>query len=68
MRVRTGVRFPSAPLMEMLGNTMFWAFVCPITNTNKKYPFHIELDERTHTIDAAAELGYGTKEYDLIEV
>ena len=25
------------------------AFVCPITNTNKKHPFHIELDERTQT-------------------
>lgn len=23
--------------------------VCPITNTNKKHPFHIELDERTQT-------------------
>jgi mRNA interferase MazF len=25
------------------------ALVCPITNTNKKHPFHIELDERTET-------------------
>ena len=23
--------------------------VCPITNTNKKHPFHIELDERVQT-------------------
>lgn len=23
--------------------------VCPITNTNKKHPFHIELDDRTIT-------------------
>lgn len=23
--------------------------VCPITNRNKKHPFHIELDERTET-------------------
>lgn len=23
--------------------------VCPITNTNKKHPFHIELDDRTKT-------------------
>ena len=23
--------------------------VCPITNTNKRHPFHIELDERTET-------------------
>ena len=25
------------------------AFVCPITNTNKKHPFHVELDGRTQT-------------------
>ena len=25
------------------------ALVCPITNTNKKHPFHIELDNRTQT-------------------
>ena len=25
------------------------AIVCPITNTNKKHPFHVELDERTQT-------------------
>lgn len=25
------------------------ALVCPITNTNKKHPFHIELDQRTQT-------------------
>ena len=25
------------------------ALVCPITNTNKKHPFHIEMDERTQT-------------------
>jgi len=25
------------------------AMVCPVTNTNKKYPFHIELDARTKT-------------------
>ena len=25
------------------------ALVCPITNTNKKHPFHIELDKRTQT-------------------
>lgn len=28
------------------------AFVCPITNTNKKHPFHIELDGRTQTTGA----------------
>jgi mRNA interferase MazF len=25
------------------------ALVCPITNTNKRHPFHIELDNRTDT-------------------
>lgn len=25
------------------------AIVCPITNTNKKFPLHIELDDRTKT-------------------
>ena len=25
------------------------AFVCPITNTNRKHPFHIELNEQTKT-------------------
>jgi mRNA interferase MazF len=25
------------------------ALVCPITNTNKNHPFHIELDKRTNT-------------------
>lgn len=25
------------------------ALVCPITNTNKKHPFHVELDGRTET-------------------
>lgn len=25
------------------------AMVCPITNTNKKYPLHVELDDRTIT-------------------
>lgn len=25
------------------------ALVCPITNTNKHHPFHIELDDRTQT-------------------
>lgn len=25
------------------------ALVCPVTNTNNKHPFHIELDERSQT-------------------
>ena len=27
------------------------ALVCPMTNTNKKHPFHIALDGRTQTTD-----------------
>lgn len=34
---------------DFLNNHSALAFVCPITNTNKKHPFHIELDERTQT-------------------
>ncbi len=34
---------------DVLNNHSALAFVCPITNTNKKHPFHIELDERTRT-------------------
>ena len=34
---------------DFLNHHSSLAFVCPITNTNKKHPFHIELDDRTHT-------------------
>lgn len=34
---------------EILNRHSSLALVCPITNTNKKHPFHIELDERTTT-------------------
>lgn len=38
----------------VISNNMFNRFskmlmVCPITNTNKKHPFHVELDSRTKT-------------------
>ena len=34
---------------DILNNHSSVALVCPITNTNKKHPFHIELDQRTRT-------------------
>lgn len=34
---------------DILNQHSSMALVCPITNTNKKHPFHIELDERTKT-------------------
>ena len=34
---------------DILNHHSSLAFVCPITNTNKKHPFHLELDERTQT-------------------
>ena len=34
---------------DILNHHCSLAFVCPITNTNKKHPFHIELDERMQT-------------------
>ena len=34
---------------DILNQHSSLALVCPITNTNKKHPFHIELDERTQT-------------------
>ena len=34
---------------DILNQHSAMALVCPITNTNKKHPFHVELDERTET-------------------
>lgn len=34
---------------DVLNQHSSLALVCPITNTNKKHPFHVELDERTQT-------------------
>ena len=34
---------------DILNHHSSMALVCPITNTNKKHPFHIELDDRTKT-------------------
>lgn len=34
---------------DVLNHHSSLALVCPITNTNKRHPFHIELDRRTQT-------------------
>lgn len=34
---------------DVLNHHSSLARVCPITNTNKRHPFHIELDGRTQT-------------------
>ena len=48
------------------------AIVCPITNTNKEYPFHVKLDERTKTTgvilsDQARTLDIKARNYEFIE-
>ena len=48
------------------------AIVCPITNTNKEYPFHIKLDKRTKTTgvilsDQARTLDIKARNYEFIE-
>ena len=48
------------------------AIVCPITNTNKEYPFHIKLDKRTKTTgviycDQARTLDIKVRNYKFIE-
>jgi len=48
------------------------AIVCPITNTNKKHPFHIKLDKRTKTTgavlsDQARTLDINARNYEFIE-
>lgn len=43
-------RRPSLVLSnDILNQHSSLVLVCPITNTNKKHPFHIELDGRTQT-------------------
>ena len=48
------------------------AIVCPITNTDKNYPFHIKLDERTNTkgvilCDQVRTLDIKARNFELIE-
>lgn len=43
-------RIPAVILSnDILNHHSSLVLVCPITNTNKKHPFHIELDGRTQT-------------------
>jgi mRNA interferase MazF len=49
------------------------AIVCPITNTNKNYPFHIKLDERTRTTgvilcDQTRTLDINARNFEFIEL
>jgi len=37
---------------DILNHHSSLSFVCPTTNTNKKHPFHIELDGQTQTTGA----------------
>jgi mRNA interferase MazF len=46
--------------------------VCPITNTDKKHPFHVKLDERTKTTgvilsDQVRTLDINARNYEFIE-
>ena len=34
---------------DILNNHSSLILVCPITNTNKEHPFHVQLDDRTET-------------------
>ena len=48
------------------------AIVCPITTTNKTYPFHVELDNRTRTYgtilcDHVISLDISTRGYSSVE-
>ena len=57
---------------ETFNNFSKLAIVCPITNTNKDYPFHVKLDERTKTTgvilsDQARTLDINARNYEFIE-
>ena len=48
------------------------AIVCPITNTNNKFPLHIELDKRTKTTgvilcEHIRALDLNSRKYEMIE-
>jgi len=57
---------------ETFNNFSNLAIVCPITNTDKNYPFHVKLDERTKTkgvvlSDQARTLDIKARNYEIIE-
>jgi mRNA interferase MazF len=64
-------------LAVVISNSIFnqkthLTIVCPITNTNNKFPLHIELDERTNTTgvilcEHIKALDLGVREYKVIE-
>ncbi len=57
---------------ETFNNFSSLAIVCPITNTNKKYPFYVKLDKRTKTTgvvlsDQSRTLDIKARNYEFIE-
>jgi mRNA interferase MazF len=57
---------------EVFNNFSNLAIVCPITNTDKNYPFHIKLDKRTRTTgvilcDQTRTLDINARNYEYIE-
>jgi mRNA interferase MazF len=57
---------------ETFNNFSKLAIVCPITNTDKKYPFHIKLDKRTQTTgvilcDQTRTLDINARNYEYVE-
>jgi len=58
---------------ETFNNFSSLAIVCPITNTNKKHPFHVKLDKRTITTgvvlsDQSRTLDIKARNYEFIEI
>jgi mRNA interferase MazF len=70
---RGGSRRPALVISNKTFNSFSnLAIVCPITNTNKDYPFHVKLDERTKTkgvvlSDQARTLDIKARNYEIIE-
>ena len=57
---------------ETFNNFSKMVIVCPITNTDKKHPFHIKLNEKTKTTgvilcDQARTLDIIARKYELVE-
>jgi mRNA interferase MazF len=57
---------------EIFNDFSKMAIVCPITNTNKDYPFHVKLDGRTKTTgvilsDQVKTVDISARNYEVIE-
>jgi mRNA interferase MazF len=57
---------------RIFNNFSKMAIVCPITNTDRSYPFHIKLDKRTRTTgvilcDQTRTLDINARNYEYIE-